>query len=133
MVSRWLLPLHIDKTDLSFELDSRNCTKHHVRCDYMDVLPTTNVHRRPSSPKLPNLLWTPEIETALGNWLQTGSFPFPSLNVWPAPMPNSLSRTELRLIHHLCHISNELIHSGAAKMTIWCEKIPQCVTFHCNE
>lgn len=106
---------------------SRNCTKHHVKCDYMDVVPAANISRRAESPKPPNLLWTPAIEAAVDAWQQTNSFPFPSLHVWPTPESSLYSKTDLRLIHHLCQISAEMIRCGASKMTIWCDKIPQYV------
>ena len=95
----------------------------------MDVLPATNISQRPESPKLPNLLWTPGIEAAIDAWQQSGSFPFHSLHVWPAPEPSLYSKIDLRLIHHLCQMSADMIRSGASKMTIWCDKIPQYVAY----
>ncbi|KAH7407025.1 hypothetical protein DE146DRAFT_606989 [Phaeosphaeria sp. MPI-PUGE-AT-0046c] len=102
----------------------RNCTKHQVRCDYMDS-PTALMPESPQSPQQPNLLWTPEIEVTIDIWRQTGEFPFPDLQVYPQPQWHALSRTDLRLIHHLSTISNEMFRNRTSKSTLWTDMMPK--------
>ncbi|EAT90682.1 hypothetical protein SNOG_02470 [Parastagonospora nodorum SN15] len=102
----------------------RNCTKHQVRCDYMDS-PTAMMPESPQSPPQPNLLWTPEIEATIELWRQTGEFPFPDLRVYPQPQWHALSRTDLRLIHHLSSISNEMFRNSTSKSTLWTDMMPK--------
>ncbi|OCL04102.1 hypothetical protein AOQ84DRAFT_417008 [Glonium stellatum] len=102
----------------------RNCTKHQVRCDYMDS-PTAAAPESPKSPQQPNLLWTPEIEATVELWRQTGDFPFPELRVYPQPQWRAYSKTELRLIHHLSSISNEMFRSRTSKLTVWTDLMPK--------
>ncbi|KAL6707456.1 hypothetical protein ACN47E_004026 [Coniothyrium glycines] len=102
----------------------RNCTKHQVRCDYMDS-PTAMMPDSPGqSPHQPNLLWTPEIETTIELWRQTGDFPFPELRVYPQPQWQTLSRIDLRLIHHLSSISNEMFRNRTSRSTLWTDMMP---------
>lgn len=100
---------------------SRNCTKHKIRCPYNDMPPT---EERSASPEKPDLLWTPEVESAIEQWRVTGLFPFPSLNIYPAPDPQSLTREELRLIYHVAEISHQLITINANEFTLWTRQIP---------
>ncbi|KAF2124800.1 hypothetical protein P153DRAFT_301348 [Dothidotthia symphoricarpi CBS 119687] len=102
----------------------RNCTKHQVRCDYMDN-PTAMMPESPQSPQQPNLLWTPEIETTIELWRQTGEFPFPELRVYPQPQWRAYTKTELRLIHHLTSISNEMFRNRTSTMTLWTDMMPK--------
>lgn len=75
----------------------------------------------------PNLLWTPDIERAIDSWRATGEFPFPDLNVFPQPHWPSLSKTDLRLIYHLCSVSIELQRNRTSKLTIWTDYVPRYV------
>ncbi|KAL5114344.1 hypothetical protein ACEQ8H_007781 [Pleosporales sp. CAS-2024a] len=100
----------------------RNCTKHQVRCDYMD---TPAASESPQSPQQPNLLWTPEIEATIEVWRRTGEFPFPDLRVYPQPQWHTMSRTDLRLIHHLSSISNEMFRNRTSKSTLWTDMMPK--------
>ncbi|KAF1811830.1 hypothetical protein P152DRAFT_398471 [Eremomyces bilateralis CBS 781.70] len=102
----------------------RNCTKHQVRCDYMDS-PTAPGDESPRYPPQANLLWTPEIERTIDSWRATGEFPFPELNVFPQPHWPSVSKTDLRLIYHVCSISSELQRNRTSKLTIWTDYIPR--------
>ncbi|KAF2087121.1 hypothetical protein K490DRAFT_42886 [Saccharata proteae CBS 121410] len=101
----------------------RNCTKHQVRCDYNDS-PTSAPPESPKSPQPPNLLWSPEIEATIDLWRQTGEFPFPELNVYPQPQWTLYSKTDLRLVHHLSSISNDMFRSRTSNLTVWSEKMP---------
>jgi hypothetical protein len=104
---------------------SRNCTKHQVRCDYMDS-PTAMMPDSPGhTPQQPNLLWTPEIETTIELWRQTGEFPFPELRVYPQPQWQALSTVDLRLIHHLSSISNEMFRNRTSRSTLWTDMMPK--------
>lgn len=105
---------------------SRNCTKHQVRCDYMDS-PTAVLPESPQSPQQPNLLWTPEIEATIELWRHTGEFPFPELRVYPHPQWRALTMVDLRLIHHLSSISNEMFRNGTSKSTLWTDMMPKYV------
>lgn len=97
----------------------KNCTKHKIRCPYNDI-PVQEA--RPNGP--PNLMWTPETEAVIENWRRTGLFPFPHLDVKPAPVPALYSFEELRLIHHVASISHELSALDANGFTLWTGRIP---------
>ncbi|KAF1947426.1 hypothetical protein EJ02DRAFT_333941 [Clathrospora elynae] len=102
----------------------RNCTKHQVRCDYMDN-PTAMMPESPQSSQQPNLLWTPEIEATIELWRQTGEFPFPELRVYPQPQWRALTTIDLRLVHHLSSISNEMFRNRTSRSTLWSDMMPK--------
>ena len=93
---------------------SRNCTKHQVRCDYMEYI-VSDSDSQPS-PEQPAVVLTPGSENRLDLWQQTGSFPYPDLQVFPTPQTQQYSKNELRLSHHLSSICN---------MTIWTQEMPK--------
>ncbi|KAF3770620.1 hypothetical protein M406DRAFT_285362 [Cryphonectria parasitica EP155] len=97
----------------------KNCTKHKIRCPYND-LPIQEA--RPNGPA--NLMWDPEIEAVIDQWRRTGFFPFPDLQIVNPPMPENYTVEELRLIHHVASISNELSAWGANGFTLWTRQIP---------
>ncbi|PKS11664.1 hypothetical protein jhhlp_001815, partial [Lomentospora prolificans] len=99
----------------------RNCTKHKIRCPYNDMPVPEN---RAASPDKPDLMWTPQIEADIEQWQRTGVFPFPSLNIYPAPSPQSYTLEELRLIHHVASICSELDAINANNFTIWTRQMP---------
>ncbi|XXH00198.1 hypothetical protein Hte_006540 [Hypoxylon texense] len=103
---------------------SRNCTKHKVRCPYNDV-PVPD--ERAATPDKPDLMWTPEIEAAVEQWQRTGVFPFPSLNIFPAPAPQFYSVEDLRLIFHVAAICNEMSAMDANGFTLWTRQIPTII------
>jgi hypothetical protein len=107
-------------------LGSRNCTKHQVRCDYMDQQrpEAESLSPQSQSPLLPS---SPEIEHMLDLWQQTGSFPYLELQVFPSPQPQNHSRVELRLIQHLSAISRSLLMNSTSDMTVWTSKVPKYV------
>ena len=88
----------------------------------MDV-PTQN-EERPKTPQGASLLWTPEIERVVETWRQTGKFPFPEMHIYSQPLPQNLSMTDLRLIHHVCSVSVQMQTEGSSKYAIWTQKIP---------
>ncbi|KAM7208832.1 oxidase assembly protein 2, variant [Naviculisporaceae sp. PSN 640] len=102
----------------------RNCTKHKIRCPYNDVPVADD---RAGSPEKPDLMWTPENEAAIEQWRQTGVFPFPSLNIYPAPAPQLFTNEELRLIHHVASISHQMVEIGANGFTMWTRQIPTII------
>jgi hypothetical protein len=110
--------------DVDADVYSRNCTKHQVRCDYMDN-PTAVIPESPKSPQQPNLLWTPEIDATIDLWRQTGDFPFPDMRVYPQPQWRAYTKTDLRLVHHLSSISNEMFRNRTSKLTIWTDMMPK--------
>ncbi|KYK57060.1 C6 transcription factor [Drechmeria coniospora] len=100
---------------------SRNCTKHKIRCPYNDVqVPDAE---RSTTPDKPDLMWTPQIEAAIGEWQATGVFPFPSLGVYPAPMPHMYSLEDLRLIYHVASLYHQLAAIDANNFTLWTRHI----------
>ncbi|KAF2757154.1 hypothetical protein EJ05DRAFT_57176 [Pseudovirgaria hyperparasitica] len=105
----------------------RNCTKHQVRCDYMDS-PSVSSPGGFDGTASANLLWTKEIEQTVDIWLRNGEFPFPELRVYPQPQWHSYSKTELRLIHHLCSITNEMLRNRSTKLTVWTDCLPQVIS-----
>lgn len=102
---------------------SRNCTKHQVRCDYMETFPSDSDSQ--PSPEQPTILLTPNSESRVELWQQTGGFPYPDLHVFPQPPIQEYSRNELRLIEHLSAISNDLLMNGTSSLTIWTQKLPK--------
>ncbi|KAL3481958.1 hypothetical protein BJX99DRAFT_111434 [Aspergillus californicus] len=100
----------------------RNCTKHNCRCDYMDV---ATVHEESTSIRnVPDLLMSPDIEMEIKNWHLTGLPPFPELMHLPRNCWSKLSRTDLRLIHHIIGLSIDLHRRGLSGCTIWAQKMP---------
>jgi hypothetical protein len=87
--------------------------------------PTALIPESPKSPQAPNLLWTPEIDAVIELWRQTGEFPFPELRVYPQPQWRAYPKTDLRLIHHLSSISNEMFRNRTSKFTIWTDMMPK--------
>ena len=77
------------------------------------------------SPEQAAVLLTPNSESRVDLWQQTGSFPYPELQVFPPPQTHEYSKNELRLIHHLSSISNELMQKGTSRLTLWAQKMPK--------
>ncbi|KAL8396741.1 hypothetical protein RB594_003717 [Gaeumannomyces avenae] len=102
----------------------RNCTKHKIRCPYNDI-PVSD--ERSTSPDRPDLMWTPEIETTIEQWQRTGIFPFPQMNIYPAPNPQVLTIEDLRLIHHVASISHQMLRIDADGFTLWTRQIPTLI------
>lgn len=76
-----------------------------------------------ASPEQPSLVLTPNSEQRIDAWQRTGSFPYPELQVFTPPQTHEYSRVELRLIHHLSTISNDLLMKGTTNLTIWTQKM----------
>lgn len=100
----------------------RNCTKHKIRCPYNDVQVTDA--KRSATPDKPDLMWTPEVEASIADWKRTGIFPFPALDVYPAPVPSHYSDEDLRLIHHVASLYDTLAAMDANNFTLWTRHIP---------
>ncbi|TKA75589.1 hypothetical protein B0A55_06355 [Friedmanniomyces simplex] len=75
------------------------------------------------SPEQPSVVLTPGSESRIDLWQQTGSFPYPELQVFPPPQTHDYSKNELRLIHHLSSISNDLLLKGTSHLTVWTHKM----------
>lgn len=115
-VFSWISP------PLLTRVTSRNCTKHKIRCPYNDVqVPDAG---RSATPDKPDLMWTPQIEAAIGEWQRTGMFPFPSLRIYPAPSPHQYSLEDLRLIYHVASLHYQLMTQEANNFTLWTRYIP---------
>ena len=104
---------------------SRNCTKHNCRCDYQDVAATQSP---PTSRRGPDLLMSPEIEMEIDNWHQSGIPPYHELMQCPRSGWTGLSRTDLRLVHHIIGLSIDLHRRGLSTSTVWAQKMPKYVT-----
>lgn len=78
-----------------------------------------------SSPEQAAVQLTPGSEGRVDLWQQTGSFPYPDLQVFPSPPTQEYSRNELRLIHHLSSISNDLRMKGSTTLTLWTHRMPR--------
>jgi hypothetical protein len=100
----------------------RNCTKHKIRCPYNDVQPPDA--DRSTTPDKPDLMWTPQIEASIAEWQGTGVFPFPSLGIYPAPMPHVYSLEDLRLIYHVASLYHQLAAIDGNNFTLWTRHIP---------
>jgi len=77
------------------------------------------------SPEQPSVVLTPGSESRIDLWQQTGSFPYPDLQVLPPPQTHEYTKNELRLIHHLSSISNDLLLRGTSHLTVWAHKMPK--------
>ena len=93
------------------------------RCDFMDG--TDTVENVPPTPRGPNLLSNPHIERELEAWRTSGVFPFPELQLQYTHQFQSLSRIELRLIHHLCTIYREMRLADFGTCTLWVQELPR--------
>ncbi|CAI7607003.1 unnamed protein product [Penicillium glandicola] len=108
----------------------RNCTKHNCRCDYQDAAATRG---SPPAPRRgPDLLMSPEIEMEIDNWHRTGVPPYPELLQCPRSGWSSLSRTDLRLIHHIIGLSIDLHRRGLSGCTVWAQKMPNFLAISLN-
>jgi hypothetical protein len=87
--------------------------------------PTALVPESPKSSHQPNLLWTAEIDATIELWRQTGEFPFPELRVYPQPQWTTFSKSDLRLVHHLSSIANEMFRNRTSKLTLWTDMMPK--------
>lgn len=77
------------------------------------------------SPEQPPLVFTPGTESRIDRWKQTGSFPYPSLQVFPPPQTHEYSKNELGLMHHLSAIADDLSSKGTSNFTLWTQKVPK--------
>lgn len=60
-------------------------------------------------------------------WQSTGIFPFPTLGVYPAPMPHLYVYEDLGLIYHVASLYHELASIDANNLTLWTRHIPTYV------
>ncbi|KAL2053164.1 hypothetical protein ABVK25_006489 [Lepraria finkii] len=102
--------------------NSKNCTKHNSRCDYMDNPPSEDA---PRSPKEPNLQWTPKVEAEIAQWQQRGVLPFPDMNLQSFQHLRGFPVNDLRLIHHILEIHRDMRLADFVQCTSWVEQIPQ--------
>lgn len=82
---------------------------------------------RSTTPEKPDLMWTAQIEAAIAEWRSTGAFPFPSLALYPAPVPQMYSHEDLRLIYHIASVHHQLAALDANNFTLWTRHIPTYV------
>ena len=123
MVPQWYV-LKVSSSTLKPDSRSQNCTKHQVRCDYMDD-PSITSHSETTSPEPAKVKITPRSENNILNWQQTSSFSYDSLGVCPLPDTDALQPSELRFIHSLISISNDLSTAGVSDLTLWTSSIPK--------
>jgi len=77
------------------------------------------------STEQPAIAFSPTTESRIDLWQQTGSFPYPQLQVFPPPQTHEYSKNDLRLMHHLSTISNDLRMNGTTALTLWTQKMPK--------
>ena len=106
------------------EENSKNCTKHNCRCDYMDN-PPVEENSQTRTPREPNLLWTQRIEREIDSWQRTGVFPFPELNLKSMQQLRGFSVIDLRLIYHLSSIYRDVRLADFVQSTLWVQQIPR--------
>ncbi|KAJ5161893.1 hypothetical protein N7492_007285 [Penicillium capsulatum] len=100
----------------------RNCTKHNCRCDYRDMAAAQG---SPPAPRRDSdLLLSPEMEMEVEQWHRTGVPPYPELVQCPRSGWSQLSRSDLRLIHHIVGLSIDLHRRGLSTCTVWAPKMP---------
>jgi len=102
--------------------DSRNCTKHNCRCDYMDMPAASDDQQRGSRP--PDLMMTPDVEREVGLWRMTGDPPFAELRLASREYWLRFSTVDLRLVHHVASLSIDLHRQGYDRCTVWAHKMP---------
>lgn len=79
-----------------------------------------------SSPRtVPDLLVSLEIEMEIENWYTNGVPPFLELSQCPRSSWHGLSKTHLRLIHHIVGLSIDLNRRGLSNCTVWAQRIPK--------
>lgn len=120
---QWQAGSSICSTTTANQTSSRNCTKHQVQCDYMENIGSDSEAQH--SPEQQSLVLTPDTEQRIDLWQQTGAFPYPDLHVFPPPQTHEYSKNELRLIHHLTSVSNDLLLKGTTGLAIWTQKMPK--------
>lgn len=115
---------------------SKNCVKHQVRsvvakrreillmssCDFVASSPQP-ADERPLS-RGPNLLSTPAIEQDLERWRSSQIFPFPEMKLENTQQFGSLTRLELRLIHHLASVYRDMRLADFVQCTLWVQYLP---------
>lgn len=102
--------------------DSRNCTKHNCRCDYMDQPAAGEEPLKGSAP--PDLMMSTELQGTLDQWRITGECPIAELRTTSAEYWMHFSTIDLRLIHHISTLSIDLHNRGYAQCTSWAPKMP---------
>ena len=102
--------------------DSRNCTKHNCRCDYMDMPAASDEPSQGSRPA--ELEMTSEIEREIDFWRMTGNPPFPELRLTTPEYWLRFSTVDLRLVHHIAGLSIDMHKRGYAACTVWAQKMP---------
>jgi hypothetical protein len=79
----------------------------------------------PKSPRRPDLQWTEQVDAEVNAWLLSGTFPFPEIRLSTYEHFKQLSKVELRLIHHLCAIYQDIQRRDKLSFVTWVEKIPR--------
>ena len=86
---------------------------------------TAAAHDESSTGAIPDLLVSPEVEMEIENWYTNGVPPFFELSQCPRSGWQGLSRTHLRLIHHIVGLSIDLNRRGLSNCTVWAQRIPK--------
>lgn len=83
------------------------------------------VEENPPSPRQPDLLWTPRIEREIDIWQRTGVFPFPELNMQSIQQFRGFPLIDLRLIHYLSSIYQDMRLADFVQCTLWVQQTPR--------
>lgn len=105
-------------------MTSRNCTKHQVRCDYSETVPSDTESQ--GTPEQASVSLVPVMQHAAEHWQLPGEFPY------PAPGLSSLqatqyTRADMQLINNLSSISHMLSVNGTSELTTWASRLPMYV------
>lgn len=84
-----------DMTD-SF-MQSRNCTRHQVRCDYLDV-PSSD--EGADDAMIPGLPYSPEVDGVLSQWIQSGEAALGNFRINLRAQGPRYTVRDLRFLYH---------------------------------
>lgn len=110
-------------TDLS---SSRNCSKHQVRCDYMDTQGGTESSSSAPPVTSPDMYWSADVDVVLEQWQKAG---YCSLGDNMYSLQSSgyiFSKSDLHLIHQALWSSGPNT-SRPSDYTVWTSKMPKWV------
>ena len=85
------------------------------------------VEEASQSSKVPDLLWSQQVEREIDTWHRNGIFPFPELDLQSIKQFYPLSPIDLRLVYHVSSIYRDLQSIDFIHCTLWASEIPKYV------
>jgi hypothetical protein len=105
---------------------SHNCTKHKVRCDYLEKTGSEiRIQNEESEQACSKLTFDWESQVQL--WQSTGNPLNPGLNAFSLSLTYEYSVTDLWLLHHLSSTCDDLRLSNSDNLTLWTHELPKWV------